>query len=187
MNDEQLLRYSRHILLPEIGIEGQERLRAARALIVGAGGLGCPAALYLAAGGVGRLTLADGDKVDLTNLQRQILHRTESVGTPKVEAARAALTAVNPEVAVVALPSGSTRQLDELVAQRRRGARLHRQLRHAPCGQPRVRAAPQAAGVGRRHPLRRPGRGVRPAERRCALLHVPVPGGRARSRKCGAR
>jgi len=103
MNDEQLLRYSRHILLPEMGVEGQERLRAARALVIGAGGLGCPAALYLAASGVGRLTIADGDAVDLTNLQRQILYRTESVGTPKVEAARAALGAINPEVEVVAL------------------------------------------------------------------------------------
>ena len=103
MNDEQLLRYSRHILLPEIGVEGQERLRAARALVIGAGGLGCPAALYLATSGIGRLTIADGDQVDLTNLQRQILYRTESVGAPKVEAARATLGAVNPEVEVIAL------------------------------------------------------------------------------------
>ncbi|MGQ0545697.1 MAG: HesA/MoeB/ThiF family protein [Betaproteobacteria bacterium] len=103
MNDEQLLRYSRHILLPEIGIEGQEKLRAASALVVGAGGLGCPAALYLAAAGVGRLTLADADQVDLTNLQRQVLYRTDSVGAPKVEAARSALNAINPDVEVVAL------------------------------------------------------------------------------------
>jgi molybdopterin/thiamine biosynthesis adenylyltransferase len=103
VNDEQLLRYSRHILLPEIGIEGQQRLCAARALVIGAGGLGCPAALYLAAAGVGRLVIADGDKVDLTNLQRQILYRTESVGAPKVEAARHALNALNPEVEVIAL------------------------------------------------------------------------------------
>jgi molybdopterin/thiamine biosynthesis adenylyltransferase len=103
VNDQQLLRYSRHILLAELGIEGQERLRAAHALVVGAGGLGCPAALYLAASGVGRLTLADPDKVDLTNLQRQILYRTDSVGAPKVEAARAALHALNPEVEVVPL------------------------------------------------------------------------------------
>ncbi|HEY8070054.1 MAG TPA: molybdopterin-synthase adenylyltransferase MoeB [Burkholderiales bacterium] len=100
MNDQQLLRYSRHILLDEVGIEGQERLRAAHALIVGAGGLGCPAALYLAASGIGTLTIADPDKVDLTNLQRQILYRTDSVGTPKVEAARAALSALNPDVKI---------------------------------------------------------------------------------------
>ena len=103
MNDEQLLRYSRHILLPEIGVEGQERLRAARALVVGAGGLGCPAALYLAASGIGRLTLADPDRVDLTNLQRQILFRTDSIGARKVDAAAAALGALNPEVELVAL------------------------------------------------------------------------------------
>ncbi|HEX6413507.1 MAG TPA: molybdopterin-synthase adenylyltransferase MoeB [Burkholderiales bacterium] len=103
MNDQQLLRYSRHILLPEIGIEGQERLRAASALVVGAGGLGCPAALYLAAAGIGRLTIADADRVDLTNLQRQILYRAESVGEAKVAAAQRALAALNPEVEIVAL------------------------------------------------------------------------------------
>lgn len=103
MNDEQLLRYSRHILLPEIGVDGQERLRASRVLVVGAGGLGCPAALYLAVSGVGRLTLADADSVDLTNLQRQILYRQESVGARKVDAARGALSAANPEVEIVPL------------------------------------------------------------------------------------
>jgi len=101
MTDEQLLRYSRHILLPEIGVEGQEKLLAASALIVGAGGLGSPAALYLAAAGVGTITLADGDDVDLTNLQRQILHTTESLGKPKSESGRAALARINPEVNVV--------------------------------------------------------------------------------------
>jgi adenylyltransferase/sulfurtransferase len=105
VNDQQLLRYSRHILLPEIGIEGQERLRAASALIVGAGGLGCPAALYLAASGVGRLVLADPDKVDLTNLQRQILYRTDSVGAQKVAEAKKSLAQFNPEVEVVVVPS----------------------------------------------------------------------------------
>jgi molybdopterin/thiamine biosynthesis adenylyltransferase len=103
VTDEQLLRYSRHILLPEIGIEGQQRLAAAHALVIGAGGLGCPAALYLAASGVGRLTLADADQVDLTNLQRQILFTTASVGTAKVDAAQSALTALNPEVRISAL------------------------------------------------------------------------------------
>ncbi|HYL23033.1 MAG TPA: molybdopterin-synthase adenylyltransferase MoeB [Burkholderiales bacterium] len=115
MNDQQLLRYSRHILLPEIGIEGQEKLRAARALVIGAGGLGCPAALYLAAAGIGRLTVADSDKVDLTNLQRQILYRTESVGAQKVLAARSTLRAVNPDVDVVPLAARvSADELDEL-------------------------------------------------------------------------
>ena len=84
-------------------MEGQERLQRARALIVGAGGLGCPASLYLAAAGVGHLTIADADQVDLTNLQRQILYRAEAVGTPKAAAARAALNAINPEIEVVGL------------------------------------------------------------------------------------
>ena len=89
MNDDQLLRYSRHILLPELGIEGQEKLLAAHALVIGAGGLGSPAALYLASAGVGRITLADGDTVDLTNLQRQILHATAAVGHAEVGVGRA--------------------------------------------------------------------------------------------------
>lgn len=104
MNDEQLLRYSRHILLPEIGIEGQEKLLAARALVIGAGGLGSPVALYLASAGVGRITLCDGDAVDLTNLQRQIVHRTDAIGRKKVDSAHATLAAINPEVKVTALP-----------------------------------------------------------------------------------
>jgi len=103
MNDEQLLRYSRHILLPEIGVEGQEKLLGSSALVIGAGGLGSPAALYLAAAGVGTITLADGDTVDLTNLQRQILHTTESVGRPKAVSGREALGKINSEVKVVPL------------------------------------------------------------------------------------
>ncbi|MBD5802053.1 Molybdopterin-synthase adenylyltransferase [Azoarcus sp. Aa7] len=96
MNDDQLLRYSRHILLPEIGVEGQEAILAARVLIVGAGGLGSPAAMYLAAAGVGTLVLCDGDTVDLTNLQRQILHSAEGVGRLKVESGRDTLLRLNP-------------------------------------------------------------------------------------------
>ncbi|AVS71664.1 molybdopterin biosynthesis protein MoeB [Paracidovorax avenae] len=104
MNDDQLLRYSRHILLEEIGIEGQERLLAAHALVIGAGGLGSPAALFLASAGVGRLTLVDADTVDLTNLQRQIAHTTQRVGQSKVASAAQAVQAINPGVQVEALP-----------------------------------------------------------------------------------
>jgi len=103
MNDNQLLRYSRHILLDEIGILGQARLLAASALVIGAGGLGSPAALYLASAGVGRITLVDDDLVDLTNLQRQILHTTARVGQPKAESGREALRQINPEIDVIAL------------------------------------------------------------------------------------
>lgn len=98
MDDEQLLRYSRHILLPEIGIEGQQLLLDAHVLMIGAGGLGSPAALYLASAGVGTMTICDGDVVDLTNLQRQIMHRETAVGRPKVESARDTLLAINPRV-----------------------------------------------------------------------------------------
>lgn len=103
MNDQQLLRYSRHILLDEVGIEGQERVLASHALIIGAGGLGSPAALYLAASGVGHITLVDDDEVDLTNLQRQIMHTTARVGMAKVESGREAMRQMNPEVVVTAL------------------------------------------------------------------------------------
>ena len=103
MDDAQLLRYSRHVLLPEIGIEGQQAIRAARVLVVGAGGLGSPAACYLAAAGVGTLVLADDDVVDLTNLQRQILHRTDAVGEAKAVSGQRTLHELNPECAVVPL------------------------------------------------------------------------------------
>lgn len=97
MNDQQLLRYSRQIMLPEIGIEGQQRLLDSRVLIIGLGGLGSPVAMYLAAAGVGELVLVDFDRVDLTNLQRQIIHSTDRIGRSKVESARASLLALNPD------------------------------------------------------------------------------------------
>ena len=103
MNDQQLLRYSRHILLDEIGVEGQQRLLDAKALIIGAGGLGSPAALYLASAGVGQITLADGDTVDLTNLQRQILHTDGRIGESKACSGKIALQTLNPEVRVTAV------------------------------------------------------------------------------------
>ena len=101
MDDAQLLRYSRHILLDEFGPDAQARFAAAHALIVGVGGLGAPAAQFLAAAGIGTITLCDDDEVDLTNLQRQILFATADVGARKVDAAAARLSAVNPEVAIV--------------------------------------------------------------------------------------
>ena len=104
MTDDQLLRYSRHILLDEIGIEGQERILASRVLMVGAGGLGSPVALYLGSAGVGHLTVADHDVVDLTNLQRQIAHTTYRIGQGKASSVRDAVAALNPGVIVRTLP-----------------------------------------------------------------------------------
>ena len=117
MNDHQLLRYSRHILLAEIGIEGQEKLIGAHALIIGAGGLGSPVALFLASSGVGTLTICDDDTVDLTNLQRQILHRSASIGKNKVDSARDAIADINPDVRVNTLKERvDENRLNELVA-----------------------------------------------------------------------
>ncbi|MCB2018065.1 MAG: molybdopterin-synthase adenylyltransferase MoeB [Hydrogenophaga sp.] len=97
MDDQQLLRYSRHILLEPLGVEGQERLLASHALVIGAGGLGSPVALYLGSAGVGRITVVDDDVVDETNLQRQIAHNLDRLGTPKAESVRAAIAAINPD------------------------------------------------------------------------------------------
>src|SRR5882672_8040421 len=98
MDDSQLLRYSRHILLDELGPDAQAKFASAHALIIGVGGLGAPVAQFLAAAGVGTLTICDADRVDLTNLQRQILYATSDIGQPKVDAAAARLAAVNPNV-----------------------------------------------------------------------------------------
>jgi len=103
MNDDQLLRYSRQIMLPQVDIEGQEKLLASKILIIGAGGLGSPAALYLAAAGVGSLTIYDDDEVDLSNLQRQITHYTDDIGTDKVISTQETLNKINPEIAVRAV------------------------------------------------------------------------------------
>ena len=117
MNDDDLLRYSRHLLLDDIGIDGQRRLLASHALIVGAGGLGSPVALYLGTAGVGRITIVDGDEVDLTNLQRQIAHDVARIGTAKATSAARAIHAINPCVEVVALHERvDGARLDALVA-----------------------------------------------------------------------
>ncbi|MFZ5567731.1 MAG: HesA/MoeB/ThiF family protein [Pseudomonadota bacterium] len=103
MTDDQLLRYSRHILLDDIGVEGQQRILDSHALVIGAGGLGSPVALYLGSAGVGRLTVVDHDTVDVTNLQRQVAHTTARVGSPKVDSIRQAVSALNPEVQIHAV------------------------------------------------------------------------------------
>ncbi|SIR64222.1 molybdopterin-synthase adenylyltransferase MoeB [Pseudacidovorax sp. RU35E] len=113
MDDQALLRYSRHILLEEFGIDGQERVSAAHALVIGAGGLGSPVALYLAGAGVGRITLVDDDTVDVTNLQRQIVHSNARVGMAKVESAAEAMRALNPEIEVQPIRARADLQLLE--------------------------------------------------------------------------
>ena len=118
MTDDQLLRYSRHILLDEVGVEGQQRWLAAHALVIGAGGLGSPVALYLAASGVGHITVVDHDSVDLTNLQRQIAHTTARVGQTKASSAALAMQALNPDVQVHAMTERADAVLlNRLVAQ----------------------------------------------------------------------
>ena len=118
MTDDELLRYSRHILLDEIGIEGQTQILGSHALIVGAGGLGSPVALYLGSAGVGHITVVDHDMVDMTNLQRQIAHTMDRVGQPKVASTKTAIGAINPDVQVTpVLARADAALLDTLVAQ----------------------------------------------------------------------
>src|SRR2546426_4073043 len=100
LSNDEILRYSRHLIMPEVGMEGQKKLKAASVLCVGAGGLGSPLALYLGAAGVGRLGLVDFDVVDFSNLQRQIIHSTADVGRPKLDSARDRLEALNPEISI---------------------------------------------------------------------------------------
>ena len=116
MNDDQLLRYSRQIMLPQVDLAGQEKLLASRALIIGAGGLGSPAAMYLAAAGVGQLAIADFDVVDLSNLQRQLLHHSNDIGREKTASARETLLSINPDIQVTAIPRAlQGDELDEQV------------------------------------------------------------------------
>ena len=117
MNDDQLLRYSRHILLDDLGIEGQRRLLDSHALVIGAGGLGSPVALYLGTAGVGRITVVDDDVVELTNLQRQIAHDMSRVGQAKAESARRSILAINPQVQVQAIARRADAALLALLVQ----------------------------------------------------------------------
>ena len=176
MDDTQLLRYSRHVLLPELGIDAQARFASAHVLIVGVGGLGNPAAHFLAAAGVGTLTLVDADHVDLTNLQRQILFDVNAIGRRKVDAAGERLAALNPEVRVV----GVATRVGDARARRRSpppptsSDRLLGQLRDTARGQSRQRRRAQATGLRCSHPLRRSARGVRSARSAKPVLSLPV-------------
>ena len=122
MNDQQLLRYSRHILLNEIGVEGQAKLLAAHALVIGCGGLGSPIALYLAAAGIGHITLCDHDQVELSNLQRQIAHPSAAVDMNKAESAAQSARAINPLVQITAVTQRVAGNLLQDLVQRRCGA-----------------------------------------------------------------
>lgn len=118
MDDHQLLRYSRHILLPQIDIAGQEKLNQSHVLIIGAGGLGSPAALYLAASGIGNLTICDGDQVDLTNLQRQIMHDSSAIGMEKTRSAKQTLLKINPGIKITAIQARvDAEKLSQLIPQ----------------------------------------------------------------------
>jgi len=118
MDDQQLLRYSRQIMLPQIGIEGQQKLLDSHVLVIGAGGLGSPVAMYLASAGIGQITIADNDEVDLSNLQRQILHRNGDIGRSKVDSAKDTLAELNPDIQVTPLNTLIDRAaLDNLVTQ----------------------------------------------------------------------
>ena len=174
MSAEQRMRYSRHTLLPEVGVEGQLKMLNAKVLLLGAGGLGAPAALYLAAAGIGTLGLVDDDVVDESNLQRQVIHNTERVGQPKTESARQTIEALNPDVEVV---EHRTR-LDAEQHHRdhrglRRDRRRRRQLPDPLPAQRRLGAAAQAGRLGLDPRLRRADLDLRPL--RGPLLPLPLP------------
>ena len=173
LSNAEIQRYSRHLILPEVGVDGQKKLKAGSVLCIGAGGLGSPAALYLAAAGVGRIGIVDFDAVDSSNLQRQILHGTPDVGRSKLESAKDRLGALNPEVRVETF---ETRLTSANALELFRGydvdPRRHRQLRDALSRQRRVRAARDSERVREHLPLRGAGLGVRDGER--SVLSVPV-------------
>ncbi len=162
LDGEEIKRYSRHLILSEVGMEGQQKLKAAKVLCIGAGGLGSPVAMYLAAAGVGTIGIVDFDTVDLSNLQRQILHGTPDIGRSKLDLGEGQLQRLNPHVKVV------THEVRADVAERarplprlRRRRRRHRQLPDAVSGERRVRAAGKPNVYGSDLPLRRPGLGLR--------------------------
>ena len=177
---EQAVRYSRHIILPEIGGVGQRKLLNAKVVLIGAGGLGSPTALYLAAAGVGTMGIVDFDTVDLSNLHRQIIHGHANIGRPKVDSARDQLADVNPDVKVVAHTEALTvRERDGDPRPVRHHRQRLRQLRHPLPGERRGVPAEEAAGRRQHLPLRGPGDGLHAGQ---GLLPLPLPGAAAAGR-----
>ena len=183
--EDEIRRYSRHILLQDVGGIGQAKLKAARVLVVGAGGLGSPLTLYLAAAGVGTIGIVDHDRVELSNLQRQIAHTTDRIGEPKAESAARAAHAINPEVHIEPYDTRARcRQRARSDRALRHRLRRHRQFCDALPGGRCLRAGAPHAGLRRRAALRGPAFGVQAASpRRRPLLSLPV----SRSRRPRAR
>ena len=178
LTNDEIQRYSRHLILPEVGVEGQRKLKAGRVLCVGAGGLGSPAALYLAAAGVGTIGIIDFDTVDASNLQRQILHSTKDVGRSKLQSARDRLTALNPALQDRAYETALTsKNALEIFQRLRRHPRRHRQLLDAVSRQRCVRDPRQAERLRQHLPLRGAGLGVRDQGR--TVLSLPLSGAAA--------
>ena len=174
LSEAQRARYSRHTLIPEVGEAGQLKLLDSKVLLVGAGGLGSPAGLYLAAAGVGTIAIVDADIVDESNLQRQVLHSMASIGVPKVESARQRIEELNPDVRVISYQERLTSEnIDRDARGRRRDRRRHRQLPHALPAQRRQPAPPHPGRARIDLPLRGPAHGL-PAVRG-PVLPLPLP------------
>ena len=156
LTEQQIQRYSRHIILQDVGGKGQLKLSKAKVLLIGAGGLGSPAALYLAAAGIGTIGLVDGDVVDLSNLQRQILHTTATLGQPKVESGRKTLSAINPDITIKTYHQlVDAENILALVCRLRHRAGRVRQFHHALSGQRRLLLCQENADLRQHVPLRR--------------------------------
>ena len=173
LSQDEIKRYSRHLIMPEVGIDGQRKLKASSVLCIGAGGLGSPAAMYLAAAGVGRIGIVDFDVVDFSNLQRQLLHGTPDVGRSKLASAKDRLHALNPHVQVETYETSPVvGERPEVVRAVRRDPRRHGQLSDAVSGKRRVRHQRQAQRVRQHLPVRGPGIGLR--DPGWSLLSLPL-------------
>ena len=181
LSKDEILRYSRHLIMPEVGMEGQLKLKSAKVLLIGAGGLGAPLGLYLAAAGVGRIGLVDFDVVDFTNLQRQVIHGTKDVGRKKLDSAADSMQDINPFVKIDRheVRHHQRERVRHHQGLRHRGGR-HRQLPHALPGERRLRAAGQAERLRVDLPVRRARRRSSPIRAgpcyRCLYPEPPPPG-----------